>query len=89
MGLCGEFTLDGRASSGSASRTLSGVWNVSAAAGGTAVVAVEDALAPFQGSLLATLNATALEIGVEFSFTLVVSNFLGAMSETTATVTRM
>lgn len=89
VGLCGEFTLDGRASSGSSSRTLSAVWNVSAAAGGPAVATVERALAPFHGLLLATLNATALEIGFEFSFTLTVSNFLGAVHETAVTVTRM
>lgn len=90
VGLCGEFTLDGRASSGSASRTLSAVWNVSsAAAGGSALAAVEHALGPFQGFLLATLNASTLEIGVEFSFTLTASNFLGAVDETTVTVIRM
>eukprot|EP00903_Cladosiphon_okamuranus_P012876 g12026.t1 len=91
VGLCGEFNLDGRASSGSSSRALSGEWHTSAAtiAGGSALAAVEQALVPFQGSLLATLNATALEIGVEFSFTLAVSNFLGAADDTTVTVTRM
>lgn len=88
VGLCGDFTLDGRASSGSGSRTLSAVWNVSTAAGDSAVAAAEHALAPFQGFLLATLNATALEIGLELSFTLTVSNFLGSMDENTVTVTR-
>lgn len=89
VGLCGEFTLDGRASSGSSSRTLSAVWNVETAAGGAALAAVEQALSPFQGLLLATLNTTALEIGSEFSFTLTVSNFLGAQDQTTVTVKRM
>ena len=93
MGLCGEFTLDGRASSGAASRTLSAMWSVSTTSGtgdtATALAAVEHALAPYQGELLVTLNATVLEVGVGFSFTLSVENFLGARDETAATVTRM
>ena len=95
VGICGEFTLDGRASSGAASRTLSVEWRVSSTSAGgdeatvaVAVAAVESALVPFQGSLLAALNASALEIGVEFTFTLVARNFLGGMDETAVSVTR-
>lgn len=82
--------LDGRASSGAASRMLSASWNVSSTVGSSAdaLAAVDVALAPFQGSLLAELNATALEVGVEFTFRLSVENFLGSVDETTATVTR-
>lgn len=91
VGLCGEFTLDGRASSGAASRTLSASWYVltTSTGHGAAVAAVESALAPFQGSLLATLNSTALEIGVEFTFTLSARNFLGGADKTSVTLTRM
>ena len=91
VGLCGEFTLDGRASSGAASRQLSASWIVSStsAASGAAVSAVESALAPFQGYLLATLNATSLEIGAEFTFTLSVTNFLRGEDNTSTTLTRM
>lgn len=90
VGRCGTLRLDGRASSGSASRTISASWNVSAAAGTNAgaAAAVRDALAPFQGSLLADINATALEVGVEFIFRLSVTNFFGNVDEATATVTR-
>lgn len=91
VGLCGDFTLDGRASSGAASRSLSANWGVSPTAGtgdAAALAAVESALAPFQGALLATLDATALEIGVGFTFTLSVGNFLGATDEAAATATR-
>lgn len=89
VGLCGEFTLDGRASSGSDSRMLSSTWSVSTAAGQAALAAVEAALAPFQGFLLATLNATSLEIGFDFSFSLTVQSFLGATDEASVKVTRM
>ena len=89
VGLCGEFALDGRASSGSDSRTLSASWSVSSAAGEAAVAAVEDALAPFKGALLASLNATALEIGSHYTFALTVQNFLGAVDEAAVNITRM
>ncbi|CAN0146388.1 unnamed protein product, partial [Pylaiella littoralis] len=92
VGLCGEFTLDGRASSGAASRTLSATWNVSniaATGSASAVAAFEDALAPFQGSLLATLDASALEFGVEFTLTLTTGNFLGAVDTTAVSLTRI
>ncbi len=89
MGLCGEFTLDGRASTGAASRPLSTEWRVSSTtAGDNVTAAVESALDPFQGSLLATLNATALEFGVAFTFTLAARNFLGGVDETAVIVTR-
>lgn len=92
VGLCGEFTLDGRASLGAASRTLSAAWSVSPTTDGTgdaaALAAVESALAPHQGALLATLNATSLEIGIGFTFTLSVGNFLGAGDRAEAAVTR-
>ncbi len=95
MGFCGEIILDSRASTGAASRTLSTEWRVSSTNTGgnatvavAAVAAVESALAPFQGSLLATLNATALQIGVEFTFTIAARNFLGGVDETAVVVTR-
>lgn len=95
VGLCGEFTLDGRASSGAASRTLSVTWDVSNTAGtgddepAVVTTAVETALVPFQGSLLATIDASVLEIGVGFTFTLTVGNFLGAVDQAVVTLTRM
>lgn len=92
MGLCGEFTLDGRTSSGAASRTLSVSWNVSNAAtfgNESAVARVEDALAPFQGSPLATLDASALEIGVEFTISLTARNFLDETDTAAVSLTRM
>lgn len=91
VGRCGSFRLDGRVSSGGASRTLSALWSVSAAEEGSsfaALAAADASLAPFQGSLLAELNATALEVGVEFTFSLAVRNFLGSVDEATATLTR-
>ncbi len=93
MGRCGTFSLDGRASSGGASRALSATWNVSASAGDTAVstavlAAVREALTPFQGSLLAELNASALEFGVEFAISFTCRSFLGGTGEAVATVTR-
>lgn len=90
VGRCGTLHLDGRASSGAASRTISASWNISAAvgAGANASTAAGDALAPFQGSLLAELNATALEVGVEFTFRLSLENFFGSTDEAIATVTR-
>ncbi|CAM9229815.1 unnamed protein product, partial [Ectocarpus fasciculatus] len=91
VGRCGEFSLDGRSSSGAASRSLSAVWNVSTtlASDSAVVAAVAGALKPFQGSLYATLNATSLEPLVEFQFSLMVENFLGAVDEATVTVTRV
>lgn len=69
-------------------------WNVTTAAAATrgstsAVAAVEEALAPFQGSLLVTLDASVLEVGVEFTLTLTIGNFLGATDRVAASLTRM
>eukprot|EP00903_Cladosiphon_okamuranus_P005952 g5878.t1 len=90
VGRCGSFELDGRASSGGAARTLSAFWSVSAAEGSSAALATANAsLAPFQGFLLAELNATALEVGVQFTFSLAVQNFLENMDEAAVTVTRI
>ncbi|CBJ26948.1 conserved unknown protein [Ectocarpus siliculosus] len=91
VGLCGEFSLDGRLSSGAASRPLSAVWNVSTtiASNSAAVAAVAGALQPFQGSLYATLNSTSLEPLVEFKISLIVENFLGAVDAAAVTVTRV
>ncbi|CBJ26947.1 conserved unknown protein [Ectocarpus siliculosus] len=91
VGLCGEFSLDGRLSSGAASRSLSAVWNVSTttASNSAAVVAVAGALEPFQGSLHATLNSTSLEPLVEFEISLIVENFLGSFDTAAVTVTRV
>eukprot|EP00752_Nemacystus_decipiens_P011504 g10216.t1 len=90
VGRCGGLRLDGRASSGSASRTLSASWSVSAATGASMNVSadIDDSLAPFQGSLLADLDATALAIGVEVTFHLSVQNVFGSVDQATATVTR-
>lgn len=91
VGLCGSLRLDGRTSSGAASRTLSTFWNVSAAstsASAEELSTVQSALAAFDGSLLAELNATVLAIGVEFTFSLTVGSFLGEAGEASATVTR-
>ncbi|CAM9119700.1 unnamed protein product, partial [Laminaria digitata] len=90
VGLCGEVKFDARASSGGASRSLSAVWDVAAATGTplAAVVALREAFAPFNGSLLATLNVTAMEVGAAFTVSLSVENFLGAKDETTTSVVR-
>lgn len=88
MGLCGKLTLDGRASSGALSRTMSASWNVSAASGANRS-SLEASLALFEGSLVAELDAAALEPGVEFMFALTAGNFLGDTNEATAVVTRM
>lgn len=90
VGLCGEVKFDARASSGGASRSLSAVWDVAASAGTplAAVVALREAFGPFNGSLLATLNATSLEVGASFTITLTVENFLGVKDETAASVVR-
>lgn len=102
VGLCGNLQLDGRSSSGTASRTLSASWNAfSAAAVSTttttasadddddALSSVTASLESFEGSLLAELNATVLAVGVEYTFSLTAKNFLGGEDEATATVTRM
>ncbi|CAM9766978.1 unnamed protein product, partial [Ectocarpus sp. 12 AP-2014] len=91
VGLCGEFSLDGRMSSGAASRSLSAVWNVSTtlASDSAAVAAVAGALNPFQGSLYATVNSTSLEPLVEFKISLIVENFLGSVDAAAVTVTRV
>ncbi|CAB1100233.1 unnamed protein product [Ectocarpus sp. CCAP 1310/34] len=91
VGLCGEFSLDGRMSSGAASRSLSAVWNVSTtlASDSAAVAAVAGALEPFQGSLYATVNSTSLEPLVEFEVSLIVENFLGSVDAAAVTVTRV
>ncbi|CAM9473958.1 unnamed protein product, partial [Ectocarpus sp. 8 AP-2014] len=91
VGLCGEFSLDGRMSSGAASRSLAAVWNVSTtlASDSPAVAAVAGALKPFQGSLYATVNSTSLEPLVEFKISLIVENFLGSVDAAAVTVTRV
>lgn len=90
MGLCGEVKFDARASSGGASRSLSAAWDVAAAAEtpSTAVVSLREAFAPFNGSLLATLNVSALEVGEVFTVSVTVENFLGATEKTTKSVVR-
>ena len=91
VGLCGEVTFDGRSSSGGASRTLSTTWDV-ADSTGTPVAAddgLRDALASFNGSLLATLNVTVLEVGAEFTVSLTVENFLGVKANATTSIVRM
>ncbi|CAM9232454.1 unnamed protein product [Ectocarpus sp. 6 AP-2014] len=91
VGLCGEFSLDGRMSSGAASRSLAAVWNVSTtlASDSAAVTAVAGALKQFQGSLYATVNSTSLEPLVEFKISLIVENFLGSVDAAAVTVTRI
>lgn len=91
VGLCGSLRLDGRTSSGAASRTLSAFWNVSTpstSASADALAVVKSSLAAFDGSLLADLNATVLAVDVEFAFSLTVESFLGESDEAAATVTR-
>ncbi|CAM9178731.1 unnamed protein product [Ectocarpus fasciculatus] len=88
VGLCGKLTLDGRASSGALSRTMSASWNVSAASGANTSI-LEASLALLEGSLVAELDAAALEPGVEFMFALTAGNFLGDTNEATAAVTRI
>ncbi|CAM9220320.1 unnamed protein product [Ectocarpus sp. 12 AP-2014] len=88
VGLCGTLTLDGRASSGALSRTMSASWNVSAASGANKS-SIEASLALFEGSLVAELDAAALEPGVKFMFALTVGNFLGDTSGATVAVTRV
>ena len=91
VGLCGEVTFDGRASSGGASRALSASWDVADSMGNPlgAGDALLDAFAPFNGSLLATLNVTVLEVGVKLAVSLTVENFLGATDNATAFIVRM
>ncbi|CAM9281097.1 unnamed protein product, partial [Ectocarpus sp. 8 AP-2014] len=88
VGLCGTLTLDGRASSGALSRTMSASWNVSAASGAN-TSSIEASLALFEGSLVAELDAAALEPGVEFMFALTVGNFLGDTNGANVAVTRV
>lgn len=90
-GLCGEVTFDGRTSSGGASRALSAVWDI-ADSTGTPIAAddpLRDAFGPFNGSLLATINVTVLEVGVEVTVSLTVTNFLGMTDNATASIVRM
>eukprot|EP00903_Cladosiphon_okamuranus_P018201 g16743.t2 len=88
VGLCGSLRLDGRTSSGAASRPLSTSWSVSTPASADVLSVVKSSLASFDGSLLAELNATMLAIGVEFTFSLTVETFLGEADEAIANVTR-
>ncbi|CAM9247691.1 unnamed protein product, partial [Ectocarpus sp. 12 AP-2014] len=88
VGLCGTLTLDGRASSGALSRTMSASWFVSAALGAN-TSSIEASLALFEGSLVAELDAAALEPGLEFMFALMVGNFLGDTNEASVAVTRV
>lgn len=90
VGLCGEVMFDGRMSSGGASRDLSPVWRISVdeSTSTAALTAAYAAMKQFNGSLLATLNVTALEVGVKFTVSLEVDNFLGSSDGTTASVVR-
>lgn len=89
MGLCGEFTLDGRSSSGGAGRSLSAIWEVSADnTDDTAVAAARVAVAPYNGSLQANVNVTALEVGSMYTFTLLAESFLGAGDMADVSVSR-
>lgn len=91
VGLCGEITFDGRASSGGASRTLSAIWDI-ADSTGTPIAAddaLRDAFAPFDGSLLATINVTGLDVGAEITVSLTVESFLGMTDNATASIVRM
>ena len=90
VGLCGEVTFDGRSSSGGASRALSASWDVLDSTGTPVAAgdALRDAFAPFNGSLLATLNVTVLEFGAEFTVSLTVENFLGATDNAVASIVR-
>lgn len=90
VGRCGEFTLDGRASTGGAARGLSAYWHVSGQAGtsAAAILAVQTALAPYNGALLATVNATVLEVGTKFKIWLSVQNFLGETDVTSISAVR-
>ncbi|CAM9646533.1 unnamed protein product [Scytosiphon promiscuus] len=87
VGLCGTLKLDGRASSGALSRSLSSSWNVSASS--TMSASLNALLVFFQGSLVAEVNATSLVAGIEHTFTLMVENFLGDYDEATVEITRI
>lgn len=91
VGLCGDATFDGRASSGGASRTLSPIWDVADSTG--APVAADDelrhAFAPFEGSLLAIINVTVLDVGADLTVSLTVENFLGMADNATVSIVRM
>ncbi|CAM9093541.1 unnamed protein product, partial [Hapterophycus canaliculatus] len=87
VGLCGILELDGRASSGALSRPLSTWWNVSATS--SMRTNVESSLAFFEGSLVAELNASALEAGIEHTFALTAENFLGDTDVATVKVARI
>ncbi|CAM9256680.1 unnamed protein product, partial [Discosporangium mesarthrocarpum] len=77
VGYCGDFTLDGRSSSGGAGRALSGMWKITSYSNETANVSkIMDSLAAANGSLLATIGVDALEPGVQFEIALWVKNFL-------------
>lgn len=91
VGLCGEVTFDGRASSGGASRTLSATWNVTDSMGTPLAAgdALWNAFIPFDGSLLATINVTVMDVGVELTVSLTVENFLGIADNATASIARM
>lgn len=90
VGLCGKITFDGRMSSGGASRELSCAWGISVDGGASAaaLAAAHAAMEQFNGSLLATINVTALEVGVVFTVSLNVDNFLGKSDDTAASVVR-
>lgn len=90
MGLCGEVVLDGRASSGGFLQALSAAWTVSAAESvdSYAFGLTSKNLAEFNGSLVATLNATELEVGITYTFTLTVHNSFGSQDEASASIIR-
>lgn len=77
-------------SSGGASRNLSSAWSISVdeSTSTAALAAAYAAMKQFNGSLLATLNVTALEVDVTFTVSLDVENFLGTSDDTAASVVR-
>lgn len=90
VGLCDQVTLDGRTSYSEESATLSATWGVSAdeSTSNDTLAAASNALAPFNGSLFATFNATKLEIGVTFTFSLTVANDFSTDMASTSVVRR-
>lgn len=87
--------LDGRSSTGASSRTLSVVWSVSALSDDGSLTdstnaskILSSALAPFNESLLATISATHLVVGVDFVITMKVQSWLGDADEATVRLVR-
>ena len=85
---CDDVTLDASASTGGGGRSLRFEWHVAASNGEDAAVAAVLDLQQNAGTAAPLIPAGVLTAGVRYTFTVSVTNFLGAASVTSAVVER-